>query len=116
MYGSVPCSSASLNQTGETVHEAADAPVTLDSILCTEELTRRPSRPPEFEKENRALAVLIQAMVDSPKDILQTLVDTIREMLGCGSAGVRLLSSDGGTRFNWPAISGVWKPHIGGRT
>jgi PAS domain S-box-containing protein len=100
----------------ETVLEEADAPVALDSILCTEELSRRPSRPPEFEKENRALIALIQAMMDSPKDILQTLADTICEMLGCGSAGISLLSSDGGTRFYWPAISGIWKPHIGGGT
>src|ERR1700682_4218541 len=94
----------------------ADAPVALESILCTEELTRRPSRPPEYEKENRALIALIQATVDSPKDILQTLADTICGMLGCGSAGVSLLTGDGGTRFYWPAISGIWKPHIGGGT
>jgi PAS domain S-box-containing protein len=94
----------------------ADAPVALESILCTEELTRRPSRPPEYEKENRALIALIQATVNSPKDILQTLADTICGMLGCGSAGVSLLTGDGGTRFYWPAISGIWKPHIGGGT
>lgn len=96
--------------------EEADAPVALDAILCTEELTRRPSRPAEFEKENRALIGLIQTMVDSPNDILQKLADTICEMLGCGSAGISLLTSDGGTRFYWPAVSGVWKPHIGGGT
>jgi hypothetical protein len=96
--------------------EEADAPAALDAILCTEELTRRPARPPEFEKENRALISLIQAMVDSPNDILQKLADTICEMLDCGSAGISLLTDDGGTRFYWPAISGVWKPHIGGGT
>ena len=94
--------------------EEADAPVALDSILCTEELARRPLRSPELEKEIRALIGLIQAMVDSPNDILQKLADTICEMLGCGSAGISLLTSDGGTRFYWPAISGIWKPHIGG--
>ena len=26
----------------------------LESILCTEELQRRPSRPPDYEKDNRA--------------------------------------------------------------
>ena len=26
----------------------------LESILCTEELQRRPSRPPDYEKENQA--------------------------------------------------------------
>jgi PAS domain S-box-containing protein len=94
----------------------ADAPVALEAVLCTEELTRRPSRPPEHEKENQALITLIHGMVNSPADILQTLVDTICQMLGCGSAGVSLLTPDGGTRFYWPAISGVWKPHIGGGT
>lgn len=96
--------------------EEVDSPVALDAILCTEELTRRPSRPPEFAKENRALIVLLEAMVNSPKDILQTLTDTICEMLGSGSAGISLLTNDGGTRFYWPAISGIWKPHIGGGT
>ena len=33
--------------------------VPLESILCTEELHRRPSRPPDFEKENRALVKLV---------------------------------------------------------
>jgi PAS domain S-box-containing protein len=98
------------------VSEVANDKVPLDSILCTEELSQRPSRPPEFEKENRSLIALIQAMVDSPKDILQALADTICENLGCGSAGISLLSRDGGTRFYWPAISGIWKPHIGGGT
>jgi PAS domain S-box-containing protein len=98
------------------VSEVTNDPAPLDSILCTEELTQRPSRPPEFEKENRALIALIQAMVDSPKSILQALADMICEMLGCGSAGISLLSRAGGTHFYWPAISGAWKPHIGGGT
>src|SRR6266404_4379816 len=33
-----------------------DGGVTLDSILCTEELRRRPCRPPDYQKENRTLA------------------------------------------------------------
>jgi PAS domain S-box-containing protein len=96
--------------------EDTDAPVALESILCTEELTRRPSRQPEYEKESQALITLIHGMVNSPAYILQTLADTICQMLGCGSAGVSLLTPDGGTRFYWPAISGVWKPYIGGGT
>ena len=31
-----------------------DAPVALESVLCTEELNRRPSRAPDYETENRA--------------------------------------------------------------
>jgi PAS domain S-box-containing protein len=113
-----------VNKTARAVSETAaklpssdcDAPVPLESILCTEELIHRPSHPAEYQKENEALIALLQGMVNSPQDILQTLADIIREMLGCGSAGISLLASDGGASFYWPAISGIWKPHIGGGT
>ena len=89
--------------------------VSLESLLCTEELDRRPSRPPDHEAENRALVALAQALADSPHTILQTLADTILEVFGCGSAGVSVLTEDA-TRFHWPAIAGAWKPHIGDGT
>jgi hypothetical protein len=54
-----------------------ETPVPLESILCTEELSRRPSRAPEFEKENRVLLRLMKALSDSPRTVLQTLTDTI---------------------------------------
>jgi hypothetical protein len=38
----------------------------LGSILCTEELRCRPSRPPDYEKENSALVALVSALADSP--------------------------------------------------
>src|SRR5262249_41064616 len=49
--------------------------------------------------------------------ILQTLADKILEVFQAGSAGLSLLTKeDGGKRFYWPAIAGMWKPHIGGGT
>jgi hypothetical protein len=99
---------------------AAAAP--LESILCTEELHRRPSRPPDYEKENRALVNLVSALADSPGTILQTLADTILDITQCDSAGLSLLTRDGktadvrGKRFFWPAIAGMWNPHAGGGT
>jgi len=94
-----------------------EAPVRLESILCTGELQHRPLRPPDFQSENRALVVLAQALADSPHTVLQTLTDTILEVLQCGSAGLSLLTThDGGKRFYWPAIAGEWKSHIGGGT
>lgn len=93
---------------------AGDA-VDLESILRTDQLDQRPSRSPDFQTENRALVALAQAMADSPATILQTLADKILEVFHCGSAGISLLMSDG-ARFYWPAIAGVWKPHIGGGT
>jgi PAS domain S-box-containing protein len=94
----------------------------LESILCTEELQRRPSRPPDYEKENWALVVLVSALADSPSTILQTLAETILDITECDSAGLSLLTSDGkrpdayGQRFYWPAIAGMWNPHVGGGT
>ena len=91
--------------------------VPLESILCTEELRLRPFRPPDYETENRALAALASALAESKSNILQTLADTILDVTQCDSSGLSLLTKDdGGKRFYWPAIAGMWKPHIGGGT
>ena len=96
--------------------------VPLESILCTEELHRRQSRPPDYEKENRALVKLVSALADSPSTILQTLAETILDITQCDSAGLSLLTKDGktpdvcGKSFYWPAIAGMWNPHVGGGT
>jgi PAS domain S-box-containing protein len=42
----------------------------LDSILITEQLQRRTSRPTDREAENRALGTLVQALADAPDTIL----------------------------------------------
>jgi PAS domain S-box-containing protein len=94
---------------------ASDNLVPLESILCTEELNQRPTRLPDYETENRALVSLAQKLASSPQTILQTLADKIVEVLRVGSAGISLLSMDG-TTFYWPAIAGMWKPHLGGST
>jgi PAS domain S-box-containing protein len=99
-----------------------EAGASLESILCTEELQRRLSRPPDYEKENRALVALVNALADSPSTILQTLAETILDTTQCDSAGLSLLTRDGkrpdayGRRFYWPAIAGMWNPHVGGGT
>jgi PAS domain S-box-containing protein len=99
-----------------------EAVASLESILCTEELQRRPSRPPDYEKENRALTALMSALADSPSTIFQMLADTILDITQCDSAGLSLLTRDGkkpdvcGKRFYWPAIAGMWNPHVGGGT
>ena len=117
---------------GENVADSAkshDVPLdssvptaSLESILCTEELQRRPSRPPDYEKENQALVKLVSALADSPTTIFQTLAETILDITQCDSAGLSLLTRDGktphvdGKRFYWPAIAGMWNPHVGGGT
>lgn len=52
----------------------------LGSVLCTEELQRRPSRPPDYDKEDRALEKLVSAFADSTRTIFQTLAETILEI------------------------------------
>jgi hypothetical protein len=59
----------------------------MESILCTEELRRRPSRLPDYEKENRALVALLGALLDSHPNILQTLPDTILDVIQRDSSG-----------------------------
>ena len=86
-----------------------------ESILCTEELQRRPSRPPDYERENRALVAMTIALADSPRTILQTLAEKVLEVLQADSAGLSLLTKDE-KRFYWAAIAGAWSPHIGGGT
>ncbi|HEX3353620.1 MAG TPA: PAS domain S-box protein [Terriglobales bacterium] len=94
----------------------------LESVLCTEELQRRPSRPPDYEKENHALRKLVSALADSPSTIFQALAETIQDITRCDSSGLSLLTKDGktphvdGQRFYWPAIAGMWNPHVGAGT
>jgi signal transduction histidine kinase len=92
-----------------------DGGVPLESILCTEELHRRPWRPPDYEKENRALVALAIALADLPRTILRTLAEKVLEVLQADSAGLSLLTKDE-KKFYWAAIAGAWQPHIGGGT
>ena len=89
--------------------------VPLEAILCTEELHRRPWRPPDYEKENRALVALTIALADSPRTILHTLAENALEVVQADSAGLSLLTQDE-QRFSWAAMAGAWRPHLGGGT
>ncbi|WP_428308462.1 GAF domain-containing sensor histidine kinase [Lacipirellula sp.] len=86
---------------------------TLDSIVTTAELDERPSRAADYRAENRAFAHLARTLANAPDTILQELVETIKEILDVGSAGISLLSEDE-QFFEWPAIAGEWQIHIGG--
>src|SRR5260370_109750 len=64
----------------------------------------------------------MSALADSPSTIFQTLAETMLDIAQCDSAGLSLLTRDGkrpdvcGKRFYWPAIAGMWNPHVGGGT
>jgi len=95
--------------------ENRECPVSLETVLRTEQLRERNSRPPDYERENRALTSLVRALGDDPRTILQALADKTLEVLAAGSAGLSLLTRDG-ERFYWAAIAGQWSPHLGGGT
>jgi hypothetical protein len=71
-----------------------DTTISLESILCTEELRRRQSRLPDYKKENDALVALLGALLESHSNILQTLAETILDVTQCDSSSVSLLTKD----------------------
>jgi PAS domain S-box-containing protein len=86
-------------------------------MLSTDELQRRPSRPPDHAAENQALIALAQEMTTSPEGILQRLADTALSLCRAHSAGLSLLEDgDQRSNFHWRAIAGQWAPHINGGT
>ncbi|HEY4330775.1 MAG TPA: PAS domain S-box protein, partial [Phycisphaerae bacterium] len=87
----------------------------LESVITTAQLASRPSRPPNYEAENRALLALAHEMVAAPKNLLQKLVETALSLCRAQSAGISLLESSGQS-FHWPAIAGTWASHVGGGT
>jgi PAS domain S-box-containing protein len=97
--------------------EASDSAPDLVSILSTAELFRRPSRPPDYVAENRALVDLAQEMAISPDGILQKLAETALVLCRAHSAGLSLLEDDDQrSNFHWRAIAGQWAPHLNGGT
>lgn len=92
-----------------------ESSASLESVISTDELKRRPARPADYVAENQALIALAREMVASPNGILQKLADTALTLCPVGSAGVSLLEPDG-LHFHWPAVTGAWASHVGGGT
>ena len=94
---------------------ANSSPVPLEEVLITEELAARPSRTPDFRAENEALLTLVKALAESPKSILQKLVDTARVLCRADSAGISLEEDLAeGKIFRWRAVAGELAPFLGG--
>jgi PAS domain S-box-containing protein len=98
----------------EVQRDSASYPV---SALSTAELSRRPSRPPDYESENRALIALANEMAAAPDGILQKLAEAALSLCRAHSAGLSLLEEgDRKRNFHWRAIAGAWSQHKGGGT
>jgi two-component sensor histidine kinase/PAS domain-containing protein len=91
---------------------AKDCTATLEDVLMTPELFRRPTRAPNHASENGTLVSLAQAMALNPCPLLQTLVDQAVDLCRAGTAGISVLKSDAdGECLTWEALSGVLAPY-----
>jgi PAS domain S-box-containing protein len=89
-------------------------PASLDDVLITAELARRPTRSPDYEAEALALTALAEAMAASPQAILQNLVETALDLCRADSAGITILESGGAQdTLRWKAITGLLASHVG---
>jgi hypothetical protein len=75
-----------------------------DVDICNE-LAKRPSRPPNHEREGAALALLARDIAENPRNMLQRLAEAATELCDAGTAGVSILDGD---VFRWEAVAGVW--------
>lgn len=87
----------------------------LEAILSPGILEHRPCRPHDELHVKRAVEQLMNGWSADSATVLQSLTDTILNVLRCDSAGISLIN-DSHTRFWWPAVAGVLAPHVGGGT
>ncbi|MBV9658643.1 MAG: PAS domain S-box protein [Verrucomicrobia bacterium] len=87
----------------------------VDDVLITSELARRPAREPDYNAESRALSELAQELARNPRGVLQRLAHLVIELCHADSAGVSVLES-GGERaiFRWHAAAGAFAPSLQG--
>ena len=91
--------------------------VPLESVLCTEELARRPMRPPNSEALASALVALAQTLAGSPEQVLQELVKRALDLCAAQSAGISLLEEEEGRKiFRWHGLAGQYAAHLWGTT
>src|SRR5262249_23630118 len=104
----------SINGENSSGHSVDRVPTSLDDVLRTAELARRPTRSRDYAAENQALTALAGAMADSPQTILQKLVETALGLCRADSAGISILEPGGTTGvFRWYAVAGRFASKVG---
>lgn len=95
----------------------------LEHVLTAAELDARPSRVPDYRRENRALTRLMAAAASPPPAagtsesqrasyVLQQLAEMALELCRAHSAGIGILEEeDGRESFRWRAAAGRWSVH-----
>ena len=84
---------------------ALRAPVTVADVDIQSELLSRPSRPPNYAAEERALTSLARQMSENPRHMLQALAEAALALCNADTAGISLLEGD---VVRWEAVAGVF--------
>jgi len=86
----------------------------VDNVISTDELSRRPSRAPNYATECQALVALAEMMADSPGAVLQGLADAALQLCGAGSSGISIAEEESPEPvFRWHATAGAFAPLVG---
>jgi PAS domain S-box-containing protein len=97
-----------------THNDTGNVEATLDDVLITHELARRPARAPDHCAENRALTLLSRELVTHPHGVLQRLAELALQLCRAGTAGVSVLErGEDGDVFRWPAVAGAHADILG---
>jgi len=92
-----------------THNDTGNVDVSLDDVLITHELARRPARAPDYCAESRALTLLSRELVTHPQGMMQRLAELALQLCRAGTAGVSVLERGGdGDVFRWPAVAGAY--------
>jgi PAS domain S-box-containing protein len=96
----------------------ASAVQSVDEVLATGELARRPMRARDFCAEKKALTAITREMAAHPHGVLQKVAELVVELCHAESAGVSILEPDGGpggscTLLRWQAASGLYARYRG---
>ena len=94
---------------------SSGSPVPLSSVICTEELNRRPARLPDLEAVTEALLTLARTLAEAPDHILQQLAETALNLCSAQSSGISLLEEEEGRKiFRWHGVAGLYAPRLWG--
>ena len=86
----------------------------LDEVLVTEELSKRPSRKPDAYIEACAVEAIVEVQQAEPDVIMQRLADILMLTCHADSAGISVLKGEGADAcFVWPAIAGKFSQKKG---
>lgn len=89
--------------------------VSLDEVLITDQLNRRPRRSPDFQAQNAAMVELGNELAVNPAGILLKVSNLAMQLCRAGSAGISILEDDSELhQFRWYAIGGRFAPNLFG--